>query len=426
MRSHSSSVPHPNQVRSACERCRRQKLRCTRPAAASASCARCTRLALNCQAGPQRRIGRPMKKDVGLLRKASGTATAADHGASIGPEVPPRLVGDVNDDALVPAAVGDDIRFLDGLLDNSTVAPGLDWYTAGTSPFGISSPGGISLPMECWPGVRELEAPPGCDQHIVAPTNQHFEALSRLNVDIHKGWDNMLRFPAQPSFKDFICLPHPTMDGYKNLQLLMKNAQEFLGVIKALHRQLGTQPMSKQTRSASPDLLALTTDASLSGSTTPSSGSSPTHDLPQLSTTHDSPTMFLVISCYVQLIRHIEMVLKIIYDSVADPTAEPVGRAPMAYADVPIIEASSQFILFCELVRHVVGQTNLVLGLPSVWTGRSAWTGLLRHERHRGMVNAELGAVDGLWTTRPARLLDLTTMSKELFIELSMLGIDAM
>lgn len=68
---------HPNQVRSACERCRRQKLRCSRQTApfstsslnstASGSaedpCARCSRLGVSCHPGLQRKVGRPTRRD---------------------------------------------------------------------------------------------------------------------------------------------------------------------------------------------------------------------------------------------------------------------------------------------------------------------------------------------------------------------------
>lgn len=349
------------------------------------------------------------------MRKPS-VAVVAGNGGFLGPEIPDSvdLLGDAVD-ALVPVGgAADDVQFLDGLLGDAAQVQAMDWYTADALPFSLSTPGPVSLPMECWPGVRELDAPPGGDEQTVAPTDRHFEALSRLNIDIHRGWDNMLRFATQPSFQDFICSPHPTMDGFRNLQLLMKNVQEFLGVIKALHRQVGTRPVSGWGSSRA---------VSLSGSTTPSDDNTADASPPPAS--HDSATMFLVISCYVQLIRHVEMVLRIIHDTVTDPSSEPLGRAPMAYAEVPIAEASSQFILFCELVRHLVAQMNLVLGLPSPWAARSAWTGLLRQARHRDMVNAELGAVEGLWTTRPARVVELTGVCREVFVEISMMGLDS-
>ncbi|KAH8714177.1 hypothetical protein BGZ61DRAFT_530839 [Ilyonectria robusta] len=399
-----SPTPHPNQVRSACERCRRQKLRCSRPAAASASCARCARLSLPCQPGPQRRIGRPLKKDL-VLRKASGSSDTA-----------------VSLDVLADSCPGGEIQFLEGLLDDTV--PATEWTTAFNSQFGSGCSETVGFPLEIWSPIQELELP-SYEHQLILPTNTHFEALSRLNVDIRKGLENITRFAVQPTFEDFICTPHTDMDGYKNVQLLMTNGQAFLDIIMALHRQLGTRSVPRQTRPPSPNPFALALDSCFTTPAKPSSTeTTPDDDLPE-STTHDAPTMLLVISCYVQLIKHIEILLDIVYASINDPKSSPIGRAPMSYADVPIVQPSSQFILFCELVCHVVAQINLVLGLPSAWSGRSAWTGLLRPQRYRNLVNAELGAVDGSWTTRPAKVLEKTKMTKEMFVELAMMGLDA-
>lgn len=241
--------------------------------------------------------------------------------------------------------------------------------------------------------------------------DEYFDTLSRLNVDIHKGWELVSRVGSQTSFAEFICKNDTLGSGYENLQNLMSLAQEFLVVIKALHRQLGTRPVTRQqspTMTPSFDaLFALPSEPSFEEASL------------------DAPTMFLIISCYTLLVKHIEIIFKSIYDSVSDTSREPIGPAPMAFAHVPILEASGQFILFSELVRHILGQISLVLGLPSSWSGRSAWTGLLKGQRYRDMVNAELGAVDGLWTTRPAKLMDTIQTTKDIFVELSMMGLDS-
>ncbi|KAF7551525.1 hypothetical protein G7Z17_g4945 [Cylindrodendrum hubeiense] len=400
-----SPAPHPNQVRSACERCRCQKLRCSRPAAAAASCARCSRLGLTCQPGPQRRIGRPPRKDL-VLKKASGSEDSAT--------VSPNVVG---------SSTPDETQLIAGISGDSTSAT--EWTMAFNSQFGFGYPEPLTFPIEGWPPIRELELP-SLETQMILPTNTYFEKLSRLNMEIRKGFRSIAPSFVQPTFIEFICTPHIDSDGYKNVQVLMMNAQEFLDTIKALHRQLGTRIVSRQTCPQSPNAFTLSLDPCFVVPTTlssPGTGTSPDDDPPQ-STTHDAPTMLLVISCYVQLIRHIEFVLKIVYDSFSSATAAPIGRVPMSYADVPITDMSSQFSLFCELVRHIFSQMNLVLGLPSPWSNRSAWTGLLRAQRYRNLVNAELGAVEGSWTTRPAKVLEMVTMTKELFVEISMMGID--
>lgn len=340
-----------------------------------------------------------------MLQKASGSPDTA-----------------VSLDVLGDSCPGGEIQFLDGLLDDTV--PGTEWTMAFNSQFGSSCSETVGFPLEIWSPIQELDLP-SYEHQLILPTNTHFEALSRLNVDIRKGLENVTRFVVQPTFEDFICTPHKDMGGYRNVQLLMTNGQEFLDIIMALHRQLGTRPVPRQTHPPSPNPFTLALDSFFTTPAKPSStGTTPDDDLPEC-TTHDAPTMLLVISCYVQLIKHIEILLDIVYESINNPEASPIGRAPMSYAGVPIIQPSSQFILFCELVYHVVAQINLVLGLPSAWSGRSVWTGLLRPQRYRNLVNAELGAVDGSWTTRPAKVLEKTKMTKDMFVELGMMGLDA-
>ncbi|KAJ4311428.1 hypothetical protein N0V84_010450 [Fusarium piperis] len=317
----------------------------------------------------------------------------------------------------------EDMQFLEGLLDDPM--SGFSWNL---DSFCSYDPENLPFPMENWPAVRELD-PPDIQQRIIVPTKLHFETLSKLNVEIHKGWNHATHARENVPFDEFICDSYGSISGYKNLQMVMKSAQEFLVVIKALHRQLGTRTVTHRGRTARSDLTTLVIDPALSGTTSPSStGSSPSvagTTTPSLPPVFDSPTMFLIISCYAQLIKHFEFILKRIYDSISDANHDLIRPAPMEYAHVPIVEASTQFILFSELVCHVLSQINLVLGLPSIWSNRSAWTGLLTCQRYRDMVNVELGAMEGMWTARPGKLIEMTRLIKEMFVEFSMMGIDS-
>lgn len=388
---------HPNQIRSACERCRRQKLRCSRPTTSEASCARCTRLNLSCQSGSQRRVGRPPRGELVRRRDFFDTGyEPLDH-----PRSP---------DGFDP---------LNELLNDDL--PRLEWPTSTTSLPSFSP--SLLLPSENHP-LRERPSPPSQHHELTLPTNVHFETLSRLNVDIHREYDNMARFSSDMTFEEFIC-SNEFVDGYANLQMVNKSAQEFLVVIKALHRQMGARKLLRQnvqTSDISEDVMALAMDPALADAveTLERNDSTQTHQ-----PTYDSPTIFLVISCFVQLIKHLELVFKIIHDRVSDTSIPLIGPAPMAFADVPLIESSSQFILFCELMSHILCQTNLVLGLPSLWSKRSSWTGLLKENRYREMVNTELGEVgaESGWTKRPGRLLEKIRETKDLFVEASMAGL---
>ncbi|KAL1897817.1 hypothetical protein Cpir12675_002161 [Ceratocystis pirilliformis] len=72
------TAPHPNQRRSACERCRRQKLKCSRQNAANQPrCQRCARLGFECVEGRQRKIGRPSRSDVAAAAAAASSSSAS-------------------------------------------------------------------------------------------------------------------------------------------------------------------------------------------------------------------------------------------------------------------------------------------------------------------------------------------------------------
>ncbi|KAF4456088.1 hypothetical protein F53441_1703 [Fusarium austroafricanum] len=378
---------HPNQIRSACERCRRQKLRCSRPNNPSSSCARCTRLGLTCQAGLQRRVGRPPKKEI-LLHKQTEN----------------------------------DMQFLQGLLDDT--AFNLD-------PFCGYSPESLPFPMEAWPAVQELD-PPEVEQKIICPSGQLFEKLSKLNVDIHRGWEFVADFADEVRFHNFVCTEGHLQTGYQNIQGVLRAMQDYLVVLKALHRQLGTRTVLCQGRTPHTNriMLSLTADtvssdstspsSSTSGGTTPTSGGSNTPGPPPV---FDSATMFLVISCYVQLVKHLEVILRIVSYHIYDPDQELTDAAPMAFADVHLVEPSTQFMLFLEMFSHIMGQTNLLIGLPSPWSSQSAWTGLLTSQRYRSMLNTELGDVENEWTARPSKLMEKGRLTKGILDELSMMGI---
>ncbi|RGP59466.1 hypothetical protein FLONG3_11184 [Fusarium longipes] len=397
---HTTPSTHPNQIRSACERCRRQKLRCSRPVGPIATCARCSRLNLTCQAGLQRRVGRPPKKD-----DMVETAEIVPHSGRNSPQ-----------------PTDDGMQFIQGLLDDST------WNL---DPFCGYTPESLPFPMETWPSVQTLDAP-DVEQPVIRPSEQLFEKLSKLNADIHRGREFTSQFTSHFDLHDFICNVNDTMNGYQNVQMALRTSQDFLVVLKSLHRQLGvrnvscygrqpytnktimalTAHMSTYTSSPSPSL-------SSSGGTTPTSESA----TPQLPPVFDSPTMFLIISCYVQLIKHLEFIVKSVLSSISDPQRDLIDSAPMAFAEVPLIEPSTQFVLFFELLRHVVSQINLLIGLPSSWSNKSAWTGLMTCQRYKDMLNSELGAVEDGWTTRPDKLIELNRRTKGMLDELSMIGV---
>lgn len=284
----------------------------------------------------------------------------------------------------------------------------------------------IGLPLVTIPMLKGLESPRCDSQSPTALSGSQFDMLSQLNVEIHKGWDSMSRFGKNMTFIEFVCTNTGYLQGFRSIQDLIKNTQEYLAIIKALHHQIGTKSLPQRTHPMITQNLLGSTNLPHS----PGNGSFPNlasftenptqHRIEPPS--HDSPTMFLVVSCYIQLIKHLEQLLQIIHDFVADTSQILLPATEIDFSNTKILEAAPQYIMFLELMKNIFGQIHLVLGLPSTWSRRTAWTGLLKSQKYQEMVNQELGAVEGQWTTRPAGLIHMLGVTKEMFVEYSMLG----
>ena len=128
----------------------------------------------------------------------------------------------------------DDMQFIQGLLDDST------WNL---DPFCGYAPEGLPFPMEVWPAVQRLNSS-DVEQPIMRPGEHLFETFSKLNAEIHRGREFTTQFKSSFDMSDFICKVRNTMNGYENVQMVLRTAQEFLVVFKSLRRQLGTRTVS--------------------------------------------------------------------------------------------------------------------------------------------------------------------------------------
>ncbi|KAK6062940.1 hypothetical protein SCUP515_12864 [Seiridium cupressi] len=409
--------PHPNQVRSACERCRQLKLRCLRHASTKSACARCTRLSLHCQTGSQRRIGRP-KRDISRKKQHEEPRTAE--------------------------LCDTDFRFVD---DSAKVTADRDWPTFGISPFKSTPFEKLILPSENLPFLHGLQQQ---DYNLVSTiassrpqtdsSNAHFEALSKINVDLHDLCNSIFRHAVGMNFESFVRFND--FQGMKAFKIIMRTAQDYLGVIKSVHRMIGTRKPAGEVSCVNATdhtsealredgcatLLeiptpVLSTAGPVSYEHEPPSLEPDAFQLPPATQALDMPLAFLVISCFVQLVRLLEFVITMMHAHITDNTlGVHLSAAHMSFADVAIVDFSSQALLAIELTQHTFGQIQLVLGLPSPWSRKSIWTGLIAAQKYRDMLNAELGVVDGLWTTRPARLMETIGESKEALVTCSIAG----
>ncbi|KAI4143101.1 MAG: hypothetical protein L6R39_004696 [Caloplaca ligustica] len=84
--------------RAACERCRGQKLRCTRAYDAQAACNRCERAGAQCIVSPVLRVGRPIRLDPSSSRQQPSNDERDRSGASRAPhELPPQTSRGLDD-----------------------------------------------------------------------------------------------------------------------------------------------------------------------------------------------------------------------------------------------------------------------------------------------------------------------------------------
>ncbi|KFA70308.1 hypothetical protein S40285_01723 [Stachybotrys chlorohalonatus IBT 40285] len=375
------AVLHPNQVRLACEGCRRQKVRCSRQTITDAPCVRCARLGLPCRSGAQRRVGRPPR----------AASPAGEAGAG--------------------ALLGDDLLGDDDLLAWTMPAPQMpDLNDAGT-PMDDASP-----PLTMGDAV------------LVRSDVAHFHSLSRINIDLHGVWDGMTSSGQGFTLDDLIApRPEDLVHGVERFHIILKSAQELLSILKSLHRTIGTrctQPDSPASASAPhhPPTLSI----NLVTSYMPSSPSTPSPraaNTPLLERCLDSPTAFLVISCYILLVKTLEQVFTAVFDRLSNPFGGPLPTlTDMRFGKLALDDFSTYGILHAEMFLHFVRQINMVLGFPHRLSSNSIWTGLLSTHRYRNMINDELGCVEGAWTTRPEKLVDLIITTRELMHDVSLMG----
>ncbi|KPM41005.1 hypothetical protein AK830_g5534 [Neonectria ditissima] len=403
---------HPNQVRAACERCRQLKLRCLRQTPPEPSCTRCTRLNLHCQPGAQRKVGRPPRRDVVKSRQR---------------RQPHMLDGDAG-----RGTSDTEFQFLDDLAKGTL---DIDWPIPGMPSFEFDSLDKMALSSGMPSIIQELD-PPHRDQALIVtsrsqtrpPYQAHFEMLSKINAELHGLCNSVFQHTVGMNFETFACFAAEDFEGMKAFKIIMQTAQDYLAAIKAVHKMIGTKTTPAESPSPASSTLSPETlvEKACSATSTASFNDTlprlePPPSGPQATHTLDSPTAFLVISCFVQLLRPLEFIMTLMHAHVADTTPEtPAPAEGMTFADVTIADFSTQALLAIELTQHTLNQIQLVLGLPSPWSHKSMWTGLLSAQRYRDMLNEELGMIEGLWTTRPAKLMELMSVTKKVLLEHSM------
>lgn len=228
---------------------------------------------------------------------------------------------------------------------------------------------------------------------VLSSTDAHFASLSKVNAALHSACEGLSKTLPSCSLYAFIYGDKEGPGGMKSVQSILRSSQEYLSTIRQLHRKLGVKARGDVVLAGTPQVIL------------------------------ESPTAFLVISCFSQIIKSLELLFTLFNTNLVSHNSIPVNGGDVAFGDVPVMDFATQASLFTEFVRHVLGQILLVLGIPSErWAHNTIWTGLLAGDRYRETLNYELGSVVGLWSVKPSRVLQMVDLCKELLLEYSMGG----
>ncbi|KAL2205727.1 hypothetical protein CC79DRAFT_1369183 [Sarocladium strictum] len=404
--------PHPTQVRSACERCRRQKLKCSRQQGldSSAPCARCTRLGFFCEAGSQRKIGRPGKGSSNPITAGTSGQTAGESSAQTLPTPSPIEVFGSEESSpshlAGPNGNGTDTEQFLGALDEDP-----SWqHVFGDGILGtpIGTSGLMSLTLPPQPQLLDNEPFSVPSRPQTRPLDSAFEALSKINSTLHSVSQNLNEtWPVEN-----IC-NRPKMEGLPDMvifQLTIQASQEFLTTLKTIHRSVG---MNKPN--FPPGIRTVP-----SGNWRSSFASEPSaYSQPKL----DIATTLLIVSCFVQLIEVFESLLNMFELFARFTMGETLVNEGLVFADVQIPDFTTQIVMFAEMVRHVLTQINVVIGVPGTRRLNTIWVGLLTDPKGQEILKRELGGnAYQDWSERPKKLITGIDRLKGVVEEAAMLA----
>ncbi|KAI9170921.1 hypothetical protein HJFPF1_00398 [Paramyrothecium foliicola] len=307
-----------------------------------------------------------------------------------------------------------------------------DWAFPDTSPT-VTEVVDEMLPVENWlisstsPSANSDSGPTE-----IQKVDAVFQSLSAIHARLRALRDIWTKQGPDVDFVTFYCAPKRGYTPVEAIQAMFAMAQEFLGVLKALHRRGSTaaskakakdyfeQPRKTQMPWACTLMLThlhLQAEADPSSDDTEEATSDPIIDL---------STASVVISSYSHLLTVIEKCFAMkharLIGFLNGPVRSNLAFPNMKFADIPLVEVGLQGVLFSEGILHLLNQINLLLGVPNRWTRRCCWTGLLSSPRYRALLNKELGLVQGSWSTRPMQVQEIVIMTKDVVQELAVLG----
>jgi hypothetical protein len=137
----------------------------------------------------------------------------------------------------------------------------------------------------------------------------------------------------------------------------------------------------------------------------------------------DIATTLLIVSCFVQLIEVFESLLNMFELFARFTMGETLVNEGLVFADVQIPDFTTQVVMFSEMVRHVLTQINVVIGVPGTRRLNTIWVGLLTDPKGQEILKRELGGNNQQdWSERPKRLITGIDRLKGVVEEAAMLA----
>ncbi|KAF9874431.1 hypothetical protein CkaCkLH20_07994 [Colletotrichum karsti] len=399
-------VTHPNQKRSACERCRRQKLRCSRQDSDRDSrCSRCSRLGFPCVSGQQRRIGRPSRAEVqkrtydspnehrieddSLERSPTGRW---DGGAAITPSEVPLEEGMLPGElALLEPTVGVGVDETDAEVDVDSFFCDFVWDETALEPEAVG---------ECTETLG-FEVRP---VRTVNPTAQHeaMAKISKINLDLHS---HISRINAHRESLDLCSFIYPSsvlsVASVTVVELGLILFQDFVHTLSSLEKTVTTSAAFPALQSHH-DLPRLPWDsedgtpATLDSSNLQDNSSlAAAVHCPESAMTGvvDAPLALTITSCYVQIItlfEHISRHILTRLESVFDVPLTPIEG--LKFGAMWIADGHLQGLMFAQIITSLFDKADRLLGLgtPTTSTIPASSPGALLSEKQSELLRDQL------------------------------------
>ncbi|KAK2731078.1 C6 zinc finger domain-containing protein [Colletotrichum kahawae] len=432
---------HPNQKRSACERCRRQKLRCSRQdTGGEARCSRCARLGFPCVAGQQRRIGRPSRaKNQGNNvsndrdRACDLEAAGEDEGDGEGCEIAVLRGDELLSAGNTPAETtpteaarsGEEVAEVGVDVQIDPLHCDFEWDE---TDFAVDVGDHFTDSLET--AARPLSQLDAAIQH------EAIVRLSKINVDLHL---HLSKVDKHRQHMDLCSFIYPdsvlSVDSVTLAELALVMFQDLVTVLSTLAESMKQAAVDLTILPSQDAVPSLPWDNSCGlpnalGWIIPSeSYSSPDITSPSTVTSAPEavgpPLALIITSCLVQIITLFESITLHIHQRLESLAVDPLTPIEgLKFGAFSIGDGHLQGIIFAQIITSLLERADRLLGLRDSDTSRwstSPHQAILSNEQ-RGILRGQLKEAGGGSLLRTEKLRDSLEIMRRRLTEASALS----